>query len=154
MNRALTAAFGAVMVLTAGLDGGPLVLAILAAALAAVAASLFEPRVAVVAVLLTVVALAVGAPTPWFAAVSGLAAASYLLTGYADRTGANTSTVPTVVGLIGFTLAGLAATAITAKVTWVPLLAPVIMTAVLVVAVMPLLGSPRTGPAGDTDATD
>ena len=130
-----------------------MVLATLAAAAASVAAGLFDRRVAVAGVLLTVVALALGAPTPLFAAVSGLAAATYLLTGYADVTGANTLTVPTVAGLIGFTLAGLAATAITTKVSWVPLLAPAVMTAVLVVLAIPLLGSNRTavGPAGDDD---
>lgn len=152
--KALSAAFGVVMVLTAGLDGGPVVLAILAAALAAVAAGLFDRRAGVLAVLLTVAGLALGAPSPLFAAVSGLAATAYLLTGYADRTGANTLTVPTVVGLLGFTLAGLAATAITAKVTWVPLLAPIVMTAVLILVAIPLVGSARTGPARDDDSTD
>lgn len=155
MNRALSPAFGAVMVLTAALDGGPVVLAILAAAVAAVAAGMFDRRAAVVAVLLTVVALALGIPTSLYAAVSGLAAATYLLTSYAEATGANTLTVPIVVGLVGFTLAGLAATAITTRVTWVPLLAPVVMAAVLVVVALPLLGSDRRlpGPAADDDPT-
>ncbi len=151
MSRALSAAFGAVMVLTAGIGGGPVVLAILAAAGAAVAAGLFDRRAALVAVLATVVALAVGTPTPLFAAVSGLAAATYLLTGYADRTGAVTLTVPTVAGLVGFTLAGLAATAVTTAVTWAPLLAPAVMAAVLIVVVIPLLAGDRAGPAGDDD---
>lgn len=153
MTRTLAAAFGIVMVLTAGLDGAPVVLALLAAAAAAVVAGLFDRRVAVVAVLLTVVALGLGAPTPLLAAVSGLAATTYLLSGYADATGANTLTVPTVVGLIGFTLAGVAATAITANVAWVPLLAPVIVAAVLVAVAKPLLGGDRSapGPGGDDD---
>lgn len=151
--KGLSAAFGAVMVLTAGLDGPPVVLAVLAAALAAVVAGLFDRRAAVAAVLLTVVALALGAPTPLFTAVSGLAAATSLLTGYADVTGANTLTVPTVAALLGFTLAGLAATVVTTNLTWVPLLAPAVMTAVLVVVAIPLLGGNRTaaGPAGGDD---
>ena len=153
MSRGLSGAFGAVMVLTAGIGGGPVVLATLAAAVVAVAAGLFDRRAALVAVLLTVVALAVGTPTPLFAAVSGLAAATYLLTGYADRTGAVTLTVPTVAGLVGFTLAGLAATAVTTAVTWMPLLAPAVMTAVLIVVAVPLLAGERVmpGPAGDDD---
>ncbi len=155
MSRVLSAAFGIVMVLIAGLDGGPVVLAVLAAAGAAVVAGLFDRRAAVVAVLLTIVALALGAPAPLYAAVSGLAAATYLLTGYADATGVNTLTVPTLVGLVGFTLAGVAATTITVKVTWVPLLAPAVMTAVLVVVAIPLLGGDRSvpGPDGNDDAT-
>ena len=155
MNRALTAAFGAVMVLTAGIDAGRVSLAILAAAVAAVAAGLFDRRAALVAVLSTVVALAVGTPTPLFAAVSGMAATLYLLTGFAEGTGATTLTGPSVAGLIGFTLAGLAATAITAKFTWVPLLAPVVMTAVLVLVAIPLFTGNRAapGPARDDDPT-
>jgi hypothetical protein len=152
-SRVVSVAFGIVMVLTAGLEGGPVVLAVLAAALAAVVAGLFDRRAAVLAVLLAIVALAIGGPTPVFAAVSGLSAAAYLLTGFAEDSGANTLTVPTVVGLIGFTLAGLAATAITTKVTWVPLLAPVVMTAVLIVVAIPLLRGGRTGPAGEHDST-
>lgn len=152
--RSVSAAFGIVMVLAAGLDGAAVILGVLAGALAAVVAGLFDRRAAVVAVLLTVVALAIGAPTPLFAAVAGMAAAAYLLTGYAHVTGADTLTVPTVAGLIGFTLAGLAAATITTKITWVPLLAPVVMTAVLIVVAIPLLSGNRTGPAGAADPTD
>jgi hypothetical protein len=153
MNRPLSAAFGAVMVLTAAIGAGPVVLAVLAAAVLAVAAGLFDRRAAVVAVLLTVVALGLGAPTPLFAAVSGMAATTYLLTGYADGTGAVTLTVPSVAGLIGFALAGLAATAVSSSVTWMPLLAPAVMTAVLIVVTIPLLAGERvmSGPAGDDD---
>ena len=153
MNRWLSAAFGAVMVLTAAVDGGPVVLAILATAVVAVAAGLFDRRAAVIAVLLTAGALALGAPTPLFAAVSGMAATAYLLTGYADGTGAVTLTVPSVAGLIGFTLAGLAATAVSSSVPWMPLLAPAVMTAVLIVVTIPLLAGERgmPGPAGDDD---
>jgi hypothetical protein len=141
------------MVLTAAIGGGPLVLAVLAAAAVVVAAGLFDRRAAVVAVLLTVVALALGAPTPLFAAVSGMAATTYLLTGYADRAGAVTLTVPSVAGLIVFTLAGLAATAVSSAVPWMPLLAPAVMTAVLIMVTMPLLAGERVmpGPAGGDD---
>jgi len=153
MTRLLSPAFGIVMVLTAGLDASRWVLAVLAAALAAVAAGLVDRRAAVAAVLLTIAGLAVGAPAPVFAAVSGLAAASYLLTGYAADSGAHTLTVPTVVGLLGFTAAGLAATSITTSITWVPLLAPVVMSAVLIVVAIPLLGG-RSGPGGEPDRAD
>ena len=152
--KGVSTAFGVVMVLAAGLEGGSAVLAVLAAGLAAVAAGLLDRRVAVGAVLLTIVGLAIGEPTPLYAAVSGLAAATYLVTRYGDATGAATLTVPTVAGLLGFTMVGLAATAITTKITWVPLLAPVVMTGVLVVVAIPLLGGNAIRPAGDVDPTD
>jgi ABC-type enterobactin transport system permease subunit len=48
-------------------------------------------------------------------------------------------------GLIGFTIAGLAATAVALPVNWIPLLAPAIVAAVLIVAAWPLLADDRTG---------
>ena len=61
--------------------------------------------------------------------------------------------MPPGAGLVGFALAGLAATAVTTAVTWMPLLAPAVMTAVLIVVAVPLLAGERVmpGPAGDDD---
>ncbi|MFN8073476.1 MAG: hypothetical protein U0R66_16955 [Mycobacterium sp.] len=131
--------FGALMVLTAGATGGPVVLAVLGLALVAVAAGLADRRAATGAVLLTVVALALSDPSPLFAAVSGLSAAAYLVTRH------GTLTIPTVAGLIGFTAAGVVATAVALPVSWIPLLAPAVIAGVLIVAALPLLGDERTG---------
>lgn len=154
MNRGLAAAFGAVMVLTAGVDGGPVALALLALALAGVMAGLADRRVVPVPVILSIAALALGDPSPFFAAVSGLAAATYLLTACSERV--STLTVPAVAGMVGFTLVGLAATAIRTDVAWMPLVAPAVMAGVLTVAAMPLLADDRSisAPTDDAAATD
>lgn len=131
--------FGVLMVLTAGATGGPVVLAVLGLALVAIAAGLADRRAATVAVLLSIAALALSDPSPLFAAASGLSAAGYLVTRY------GTLTIPTVAGLIGFTAAGVAATAVALPVSWIPLLAPAMIAAVLIVAALPLLGDERTG---------
>lgn len=132
--------FGILMVLTAGTSGGRVVLAILGVALIAIAAGLADRRAATAAVLLSIVALALSDPSPLFAAASGLSAAVYLATRHAAAL-----TVPTVAWLIGFTVAGVAATAVALPVSWIPLLAPAIIAGVLIVAALPLLADDRTG---------
>jgi hypothetical protein len=130
----LSAAFGVLMVVTAAGSAG-----------SAVAVGVVDRRAAPAAVLLTITALALSDPGPLFAAVSGMAAAVYLLTRHAAATGAITLTAPTVAGLLGFTAVGLVGTAVALPVNWTPLLTPVIMAAVLVVAALPLLADDRTG---------
>lgn len=142
---ALAPAFGLLMVVTAGAAGGPVVLAVLGLAVVAVAAGVFDRRAATVAVLFSITALALSDPMPWFAAISGISAAAYLLTRHAVGGGAVTLTLPTVVGMTGFTVAGLAATAVALPVGGIPLLAPAIMAAVLIVISIPLLADDRTG---------
>ena len=153
MNPAVVGpVFGLLMVVTAGATGGPVALAVLGLALAAVAVGVLDRRAAMAAVLLSVAALALSEPDPLFAAVSGMSAATYLLARHAVGSDAVMLTVPTVSGLIGFTLAGLAATAVALPVNWIPLLAPVIVAAVLIVVALPLLADEHTGAIrGPTD---
>ena len=143
MNPLIAPAFGLLMVVTAGATGGPVVLAVLGLAVIAVGVGLADSRAAAAAVLLSIIALALADPSPLFTAVSGMSAAAYLATRHGG--GAVTMTVPTVAGLIGFTAAGLAATALALPVDWIPLLAPLIIAAILVVVARPLLGDDRTG---------
>ncbi len=131
----LSCAFGVLMVLSAAGTGGPTTLAVLGLAAVAVLVGLIERRAAPVAVTLTVVALGMADPTPLFAAVSGLCAAAYLVTRYGAGTGAVTLTVPTVAGMLGFAVAGLAATAVTLPVSGIALLAPPLMAALLIAVV-------------------
>lgn len=145
MTRFFGPAFGMLMVVTAGATGGPVVLGVLGVALVAVAVSMVDTRAATAAVLLSIVGLAVSDPSPVFAAVSGMSAAVYLVITHGHRSGAAGITVPTVAGLIGFTIAGLAAIAIALPLDWIPLLAPAIVAAVLIVAAHPLLADDRTG---------
>ena len=119
-------AFGMLMVVTAAATAGPMVLAVLGLALVAVAVGVFDRRAATAAVLLSIAGLALSDPPAVFAAVSGMSAAAYLLTRHAVGSAAVTLTVPTVAGLVGFTVAGLAATAVAVPVSWIPLLAPAI----------------------------
>ena len=145
-------AFGLLMVVTAGATGGPVALAVLGLAVAAVAVGVLDRRAAMAAVLLSITALALSEPDPVFAAVSGMSAAIYLLARHAVGSDAVMLTVPTVAGLIGFTLAGLAATAVALPVNWIPLLAPAIVAAVLIVVALPLLADEHTGAIrGPTD---
>ena len=146
-------AFGMLMVVTAAATAGPMVLAVLGLALVAVAVGVLDRRAATAAVLLSIAGLALSDPPAVFAAVSGMSAAAYLLTRHAVGSAAVTLTVPTVAGLVGFTVAGLAATAVAVPVSWIPLLAPAIMAGVLIVVALPLLADDRTGaipdPTGD-----
>ena len=128
VTRAVSTAFGLVMVASAAVqaDGQGLVAAVVAAA-AVLAGSVFRPA-ATVAVLLTVAAIVLADAPPVLTATSGLCAAAYLVL---QHTGAVTS--PTVLGAVGFTAAGLAAASLPFQLPWVPLLAPL---AVLVLYVL------------------
>lgn len=140
-------AFGALMVAAAAGPAGPWGLAAVALAAVAIAAGVFVRTAAVVAVPLTVVAIGLGDPAPLFTAVSGLSAAAYLLTRYADE--ATTLTVPTAAGMLGFAVAGVVVTAIPLRLTWVPLMAPAIVAVILILVVAPLVVEAVSGPAAD-----
>jgi flagellar basal body-associated protein FliL len=57
--------------------------------------------------------------------------------------------------MVGFTLAGAAATAFSLRLTWIPLLAPVIVAAIVIVVAAPLVvggvSAPAPAPAADND---
>lgn len=154
MNRRFAAllfssAFGVLMVAAAARPSGVWGLAALALAVAALVAGLFVRPAAVAAVLLTIAGMALGDPVPLLAAVSGLSAAAYLITRYADDAG--TLTVPTVLGMVGFTVAGAAAGAVSLQLTWVPLVAPAIMTGILIMVAVPLVAEVFSAPAADRE---
>ncbi len=131
-TRALSTAFGLVMVASAAVqaDGPALVAAIIAAGLV-LAGSLFRPA-AVIAVLATVIVLVLAAAPPVLTATSGLCAAAYLVL---RHTGAVTA--PTVLGAVGFTAVGLAAASLPFQLPWVPLLAPLAVLVLYVLATRP-----------------
>ena len=148
-------AFGILMVLTAARPAGLIGIVVLALSAAALLAGLFYRRAATVAVLLSIGAMALADPSPFFAAVSGLSAAAYLVLRYADDSDAVAVTMPTAVGLLGFTAAGLAATAVDIQVKWVPLLAPGVVVAILILVAMPMWSDERTALAsGASDPSD
>lgn len=150
--NAFSSALGLLMVVTAGATAGPIALGVLGLAAIAVMVGLFDRRAATVAVVASAVALALSQPTPLFAAVSGVSAAAYLVIRHTPGGGVAV-TIPTAVGVLGFAVIGLAATALELPVNWIPLLAPVIIAAVLVVAALPLLAD-RSSDAGGQPGAD
>jgi hypothetical protein len=137
----LSAAFGFLMVAAVGIGShGPALVAATAAVVAVVAGTLFRP-VATLAVLLTVAVIVLSDPAATPAAVSGLAAAVYLVLRHAagGGTGLEGVSAATVVGAVGFAFAGLAATAFPLQLPWLPLLAPLAVFAVYLLATRPFL---------------
>lgn len=139
--RILSTACGLLMVAAAGIGlHGPAFVAAALAMLAVLVSTVFR-QVATLAVLLTVLAIVLSNPAPTLAAVSGLSAAAYLFLRHAAASGAGLVTVsgPTMVGAVGFTFAGLVATAFPLQLPWLPLLAPLAVFAIYVLATRPFL---------------
>jgi hypothetical protein len=139
----LSTACGVVMVGAAGVGShGPALIAATAAVVAVTAAILVRP-IATLAVLLTVAVIALSDPTATVAVVSGLSAALYLVLRHAagGATGLDGVSGATVVGALGFAFAGLVATAFPLQVAWLPLLAPLAVFAVYLLATRPFLRS-------------
>ena len=132
VSRAVSTAFGLVMVASAAVqaDGPGLVAAVVAAA-AVLAGSVFRPA-ATIAVLTTVAVLVLADAPPVLSATSGLCAAGYLVL---RHTAAVTS--PTMLGAVGFTAVGLAAASLPIQLPWVPLLAPLAVLALYVLVTRP-----------------
>lgn len=87
---------------------------------------------ATVAVLLAAAALALSDAAPVLAATSGLCAAGYLVLRHSVRVAQ-----PTLVAAVGFAFAGLAATAFAPQLPWLPVLAPVAVIGIYMLAVRP-----------------
>ena len=132
VTRAVSTAFGLVMVASAaaGADRPGLVAAAVAAA-AVLVGNIFRPA-ATIAVLLVVAVVALADAPPVLAATSGLCAALFVVLRHAAAV-----TSPTVLGAVGFTAAGLAATSLPIHLPWVPLLAPLAVLVLYVLATRP-----------------
>lgn len=133
----MSTGFGVLMVAAAGVPAHGTAVVVSMVALGAVGAGLLVRTAATGAVLLTVVVLAVADPPPIFAALSGLSAAVYLLLRHAVGAGVVTMTRPTLIAMLGFTLAGVVATAVDIDLPWLPLLAPPAVVAIYVLALVP-----------------
>jgi hypothetical protein len=137
----LSTACGVLMVAAVGIGAhGSARVAATSAVAAVTIAVLFRP-IATLAVLLTVVAIALSGPPATVAAVSGLSAAAYLVLRHAASSGAGLDSVSgaTLVSAVGFTLVGLVATAFPLRLPWLPLLAPLAVFAVYLLATRPYL---------------
>ncbi|MET0453655.1 MAG: hypothetical protein ABW137_17620 [Mycobacterium sp.] len=134
MTRALSFAFGLLMVAAGAVQGdGPALLAT-GVAVASVLVGLLVRAAATLAVLATVVAFAVSDPAPVVAALAGLAAVGYLALRHA--TGQEPAlTVPTVLGAAGLCAAAMLGAVIPAGLPWIPLAAPPLVIAIYLVVV-------------------
>lgn len=139
----LSFACGVVMVAAVGIGShGPALIAATAAVVAVIAGNVFRP-IATLAVLLTVGVIALADSPATLAAVSGLSAAVYLVLRHAAGSGAGLDGVSgaTAVGAVGFAFAGLVATAFPLQLPWLPLLAPLAVFAVYLLATRPFMRS-------------
>jgi len=143
-NRFVSAGFGVLMAAAAAVDArGPGLIAAAAAGVA-VLAGLYMRAAATAAVLAVVCAIALSEPQPMLAALSGLSAAAYLVLRHAAMT------LPTMIGLVGFTGIGVVATtAGPTGVSSLPLLAPV-----AAVVLFLLLTGPFAREEGADDAAE
>ncbi|WP_102145085.1 hypothetical protein [Mycobacterium hubeiense] len=142
MTLVFSTVFGLLMVaaVAAPADGAGLV--VTASAGIAVIAGLRVRSAATLAVLLTVLAIAISDPSPLLVAVSGLSAAAYILVRHAVGASAvDTTTWPSVVGAVGFTTVTLIVAAVPVQLPWLPLAAPLAAVAIYLLALRPYLTS-------------
>lgn len=135
----LSTAFGLMMVAAAGFQttGPALVLAMCAAA--AVLAGIALPVAATVAVLLAASAIVVADAPPMFAALAGLSAACYLVLRYTEggSTRVMGASAPAMLAALGFTFVGVLAASFPFELPWLPLLAPLAVFGIYVLATRP-----------------
>jgi hypothetical protein len=135
MNRALSTAFGLVMIAASVVQAdGPALVAAGLAAVVVFASMVFRPA-ATVAVLITGVVIVIADAPPMLAALSGLSAAGYLVLRHTVA-----ATGPTVVGAVGFTAVGLGAASLPMELPWVPVLAPLAVVVAYVLVTRPFWG--------------
>jgi hypothetical protein len=149
MNRALSTAFGLVMIAASVVqaDGAALVAAGLAAVV--VLASMVFRLASTIAVLITAAVIVIADAPPMLAALSGLSAAGYLVLRHTVA-----ATGPTVVGAVGFTAVGLGAASLPMELPWVPVLAPLAVVVAYVLVTRPFWGEEGTRRGGATTHTE
>jgi hypothetical protein len=141
--RVLALAFGLLMAAAVAVQADARGLLAAAVAAAAVLLSIQFAGAATVAVVVAAAGLALSEPNPMLATLAGLNAAGYLLLGHAGAR--EVATRPTIVGVLGMSALGLVATAVPVTLPWAPLLAPIAVLGVFVVAIRPLIGAGRRG---------
>lgn len=140
MVRVFSVPLGLLMVAASGF-GSHDKLTLVAATLAVVAVlagTVFRPA-ATLAVLLAMSLLVLSDPSPVLAAVAGLLATGYLVLRHTVA-GVVTVSQPTVFAALGFTFVGLAATAFPLQLPWLPLMAPLAVFGIYLLATRPFLG--------------
>jgi hypothetical protein len=148
MNRAVSTAFGLVMIAASVVQAdGAAVVAAGVAAVAVLVGMAFRPA-ATAAVLITGAVIVIADAPPMLAALSGLSAAGYLVLRHTVA-----ATAPTVVGAVGFTAVGLGAASLPMELPWVPVLAPLAVVVAYVLVTRPFWGEGDTRRGGATTRT-
>ena len=124
-------AFGVVMVAAAAHRVHGLGVVAAAAALAAVAVSVWWRPAATVAVLLAVLTIVLAGAAPIHTVLAGLTAAVYLVLRHTNPT------APTAFFAVGFAAAAAVAVALPVQVPWLPLVAPLALLAGYLLALKP-----------------
>lgn len=132
MNRAVSTAFGLVMVASAALPADDAALGVCGFAVLMVLLGNVFAVAATVAVSSTAAVMVMASASPALAALCGLAGAAYLVLRHTSDV-----TVPTVVGALLFTAVALAAVLVAPEWPWVPLAAPLAVLAAVVLATRP-----------------
>jgi hypothetical protein len=135
-TRALSVAFGLLMVAAVALqaDAAALIAALVAAV--AVLVSVRFPSAATIAVLACVGVIALSGASPLPCVLAGVNATCYLVLRHAG--GRASITAPTVAGVLAASALGLIATTIPTHLPWVPLAAPLAVFGLFVAVVQPL----------------
>lgn len=138
--RALSFAFGLLMVAAGAVQSGGPAFVASAVAFVAVVVGLASRVAATLAVVATATALALSGPSPVVAAIAGLAATGYLVLRH-GRGGDPTTAMstPTVLGALGLSVAAVLGAAVPLALPWVPLVAPLAVVAIYVTVVAPLV---------------
>jgi hypothetical protein len=135
----LSTGFGLMMVAAAGFQttGPAIILTMLAAAM--VLAGIAVRIAATVAVLSAAAAIVVADAPPMLAALAGLSSACYLVLRYTE--GGSTrvlgASAPALVAALGFTFVGVLAASFPFELPWLPLLAPLAVFGIYVLATRP-----------------
>ncbi|MHA7648979.1 hypothetical protein ACX9NE_04255 [Mycobacterium sp. ML4] len=136
--RVFSVLFGLLMVAAAAVGTHGLPLLAGAAAGLAVGLGTVLRSAATLAVLLTVMVIVASDTSHVLAALSGLCAAAYLVCRHAAGQ-ASAENWPTIVAAVGFTFVGLVATSFSLQVPWLPLVAPLAVMAIYILATRPFL---------------
>ncbi len=135
----LSTAFGLTMVAAAGFQTAGVALIVAMSAVVAVVVGIALRTAATCAVLLAAAAVVISDAPPMLAALAGLSAACYLVLRYteAGRWGVIGATAPALLAALGFTFVGVLAASFPFELPWVPLLAPLAVFGIYVLATRP-----------------
>src|SRR5689334_1357215 len=135
----LSTAFGLMMVAAAGFQTVGVALVVAMFAGVAVLAGIALRVAATVAVLSAAAAIVISDAPPMLAALAGLSAACYLVLRYTEAglAGVIGASAPALLAALGFTFVGVLAASFPFELPWLPLLAPLAVLGIYVLATRP-----------------